>query len=140
MQPSEFFSKPLLLISVCYKLLLGSTFQIRECKTNGFTCRDYHLELKSFQALSCFENLISHLLQLIAILAGWRREMEICNNFISTQTKKNLMRQIKGLFPNSKKLNLPSTRSFLQISKVGEDFLEKSLLDPSVMKDFMQHR
>lgn len=138
MQPSQFFPKPLPLISVCYKLLLGSAFQITEFKTNGFTCRDYHLELKPFQTPCCFETLISHLLQLIAILAGWRKEMEIFNNFVSTQTRKNLMRQIKGLLPNPEMLCLPSAKSFLQ---VGEDFFfEKSLLDPSIMEDFMQHK
>lgn len=68
---TQFSSKPLLLIyPVCYKLFLGSMFQITEFKTNGLTRRDYHLKLKSCQNLCCFETLISHLLHLIAILAG----------------------------------------------------------------------
>ena len=96
---AQFSSKPLLLTyPVCYKLYLGSKLQIVEFKTNGLTFRDSHLKLKLCQTLCYFKTLISHLLHLIAILAGERKEMEIFNNFISTWTEKDCMRQRKVLF------------------------------------------
>lgn len=120
---AQFSSKLLLLICpVCYELFLGSMFQITEFKTDGLTCRDYHLKLKSCQTLCCFETLISHLLHLIAILAGQRERKWRFLTISYQHEPKGFDETKKRSFSNSKMLCLPSVRSFLQTSEVGEAF------------------